>query len=137
MQLEPPFLVVRPGVSFWVETRPLEDCSATLQAFRAGCFLDAWCYDPAGGGWPILEATLQHRPSPSDEVLPWTHVGVALRLGPRIDADIRSVVAQLALVLRSGNEFCESLRTPPADVLDRFQRARTTAEIIGIAREYQ
>lgn len=38
---QPPFLVIRAGKSFWVEGRALNQCSATLHAFREGCFRDA------------------------------------------------------------------------------------------------
>jgi hypothetical protein len=133
MGLEPPFLVIRKGQSFWVETRAPEDCSATLQALRDGCFREAWCYDSTGGGWPILEAKLRSRPSFVQRVLPWKHVAVELQLGSRVNADLAALVSQLAVVLQSNNAFCESLRAAPADVLAQFQGARGPAEIIDIA----
>ena len=131
---EPPFLIVRKGQSFWVETRAVDDCSATLQAFHEGCFGDAWCYDSTGGAWPILEARLKQPPSFVHRVLPWKRVAVELHLGARVNADLPRLVSELATVLRSGNEFCESLPAPPAEILARFERARAPAEIIHIAR---
>ena len=135
MNPEPPVLVVRTGQSFWIETRAANDCSATLQAFRDGCFRDARCYDSTGGGWPILEATLKQRPSLLHRLMPWRQVGVELHLGSRIDADPAGVISSLAAILRSGNEFCDSLRTPPHELLTRFQNARDLADIIQVARK--
>jgi hypothetical protein len=137
MQPKPPFLVIRPGLAFWVETRAPERTGATLQALRDGCFRDAWCFDSSGGGWPILEATLKQRPSFIHQVLPWKRLAVELRLGSRMDMDLEAVVSQLAVILRSDNDFCESLRTPPAEVLARFQRALTPVDLITIASEYE
>jgi hypothetical protein len=136
MQPEPPFLVVRTGRAFWVETGTPEHIVATLQGFREGCFREAWFFDSTGGGWPILEATLKQRPSFIHQVLPWKRLAVELRLGSRMDMDLEAVVSQLAVILRSDNDFCESLRTPPAEVLARFQRARTPVDLITIASEY-
>jgi hypothetical protein len=134
MRPEPPFLVVRMGQSFWIETRAADDCSATLQAFREGCFRDAWCYDSTGSGWPILVAMLKRRPSFLPWLMPWKHVAVELQLGSRINADRAGVLASLATILRSGNDFCDSLRTPPHELLTRFQNARELADIIQVAR---
>jgi len=52
-------------------------------------------------------------------MLPWKRVAVELQLGLRVKADLAAVVSQLAVVLQSNNEFCESLRTAPAEVLAR------------------
>jgi hypothetical protein len=134
MHPQPPFLVVRAGQSFWIETRAAGDCSATLQAFREGCFRDAWCYDSTGSGWPILVARLKQRPSFLQWLMPWKQVAVELHLGSRIAADPAGVIASLAAILRSGNEFCDSLRTPPHDLVTRFQNARELADIIQVAR---
>jgi hypothetical protein len=136
MRLEPPFLVVREGRSFWVETRAPEECSATLQAFRKGCFREAWCYDSTGGRWPILAATLKRRPSFIDWMLPWTHVAVELQLGSRVEADLAAVVSRLANVLQSNNEFCESLPTAPAELVVQFRSARGPMDVIEIVRRY-
>jgi hypothetical protein len=136
MPPQPPFIVVRKGLAFWVETRPVDNCSATLQAFREGCFRDAWCYDSTGGGWPILEATLKQPPSLSQRMLRWKRVAVELRLGSRVNTDPATLVSELATVLRSGNEFCESLPTPPGELLATIERAPGVADIIHIARTH-
>lgn len=136
MHPEPPVLVVRMGQSFWIEARAAGDCAATLQAFREGCFRDAWCYDSTGGGWPILEARLKQRPSFLHRLMPWRQVAVELHLGSRIHADPADVFSRLATILRSGNEFCDSLRTPPHELLPRLQNARDLAVIIQVARTY-
>jgi hypothetical protein len=133
---EPPFLIVRKGLSFWVETRAVDNCSATLQAFREGCFRDAWCYDSTGGGWAILDATLKQPPSFAQRVLPWKRVAVELHLGSRVTTDPATVASELATVFRSGNEFCDHLPEAPAEVLRRIEAATSMAELIQIAHRY-
>jgi hypothetical protein len=132
---EPPFLVIREGKSFWVESRPLNECSATLQAFREGCFRDACCYDATGGVWPILSAQLKERPSLAQRLLPWRRVAVQLRIGARSEADLKALLSQLAVVLQSEGEFCESLAVPPNQILQRLETARTPSDAIRIACE--
>lgn len=135
--MKPPFLIVREGTSFWVETGSAEGCSATLQAVREGCFREAWCYDASGGVWPIVEATLKQRPTFAQRLLPWKRLAVDLRLGPRTETDVAIVVSHLARILRSDSGFCESLQAPAADVLRDFESARTPADLIRIARKYE
>jgi hypothetical protein len=134
--LTSPFLVVRPGEAFWVESCQPDDCSATLQAFRDGSFTGAWCYDATGGEWPIRDACLKRRPSLFDRAFPWKRVPVKLRVGPRAEIDLSTVIARIADVLRSGNAFCEDLRTPPSQILRQFERVRTPADVIDLARRY-
>jgi len=136
MTPEPPFLFIREGKSFWVESRPLNECSATLQAFREGCFRDACCYDATGGLCPVVNAALKKRPSLAQRLLPWRRVPVELHLGARSQADLKDVVSQLAAVLRSESGFNESAAVPPKDILQRFEGARTPSDVIRIAREY-
>src|SRR5512145_2971008 len=98
----PPYLVIRSGRSFWVEHRPPGSCAARLQAFRAGCFDEAHCYDESGRLWPIVGARLKRSPSFLERLLPSRWVPVELELGPAQPAAIEDVVARLASVLRSG-----------------------------------
>ena len=137
VRLRPPFLIVRQGQSFWVEAHAPEHCSATLQAFRDGCYSGAWCYDATGGEWPIINATLKERPTLLQRSFPWKRVAVELHLGLRVEADLAAAISRIAEVLRSDNEFCQGLRTPPAEVLRQFESARTTADLIQIARRWQ
>lgn len=136
MTPEPPFLVIREGKSFWVENRPLNECSATLQAFRERCFRDACCYDTSGGLWPIVNAALKERLSLVQRLVPWRRIPVELHLGARSQADLRDVVSQLAVVLRSESGFNDSAAVPPKEILQRFEDARTPSDVIRIAREY-
>lgn len=61
-------------------------------------------------------------------------MAVELQLGSRITADPAGVISSLATILRSGNAFCDSLRTPPRELLARCQNARELADIIQVAR---
>ena len=135
MNPEPPFLVIREGKSFWVEKRPVNECSATPQAFQEGCFRDACCYDATGGVWPIVGAELKERLSVAQRLLPWRRVRVEIQLGARCDVDLGNVLSKLALVLRSQSEFTSSLISPPSELLRRFEAARKPSDVIQVASE--
>jgi hypothetical protein len=135
MKPQPPFLVIREGTSFWVEDRPVDEWTATLQAFDDGCFRDACCYDTTGSRWHILDAGLRRRPSLAQRFLPWRQVSVAIRLGARSQPDLREVLAQLAAVLESGGEFSDALTIAPSILRERFQDAKLPSDIIRIALE--
>ena len=131
--IQPPFLVVRPGTSFWVETRPPEACVTTLQAFQEGCYESAWCYDAAGFEWPIIGATLTRPPSLLQRVLPWRRVAVTLDLGARTPVEVAVVISRIAEVLRSGNEFCDRLKAAPEEILAQMERSTSVADVIRVA----
>jgi hypothetical protein len=133
---EPPFLVIRHGKSFWVERNEPGSCAATLQAFREGCFSEASCYDETGGLWPIVAANLRQRPSIIHRVLPWLRIPVELRLGSRKQVELREVIAQLVVVLKRDSGFSDYLKDSPAEVLQRFETARTPGDVIRIAGEH-
>jgi hypothetical protein len=133
---QPPYLVIREGKAFWVEERSLGETSATLQAFEEGCFHNAWCYDATGSLWPIVIATLKEPPSFLRRLLAWRRVPVQLQFGAPTHVDVPDIVARLAKVLRSDNEFCEYLPDPPTDILHRFAEAHTPSDIISVARDY-
>jgi len=130
----PPYLVIRTGLAFWVETRPTDDCSARLQAFEEGCYRDAFCFDATGGLWPILDARLKRRPSFMDRLFGISWIPVELMLGQRRDAAVSEIVSHLADVLQNP-EFTEYSRTPPDILLGRLQRTRSPEELIDAARE--
>lgn len=132
---KPPFLIIRKGKSFWVENASLNNWTATLQAFREGCFLEASCYDAAGGMWPITKATLTQRPSLFQRLLPWRRVAVELHLGARVEVDIKHAVSQLEEVLRSDTEFIEFLAISSKVALSRFHDANTHQDVIDIAQD--
>ena len=130
--MNPPFLVVRPGKAFWVETRPPQDVTATLRAFADGCYSGTWWYDSSGGVWTVVEAKLQKRPSILDRGLQ-RPVAVELRFGPRADGDLAEALARISEVLNNDNEFCDSLKTPAVEVSAQFETARTTADLLAVA----
>lgn len=132
----PPYLVLREGKAFWVETRPLGETTATLQAFEEGCFHEACCYDASGSLWPVLTATLKGQPSLSGRLFAWRRVPVQLGVGAPTHVGVRDIISRLANVLRSDNEFCEYLPSPPTDILRRFEEALTPSDIIRVARDY-
>ena len=134
--MQPPFLVIRPGVSFWVETDPPYDCTATLQAFEDGCFSETLWYDTKGGEWTVVDAKLKSRPSHLDRAMPWRRVAVALRFGPRAEADVGKVLSRIRQVLDTDNEFCEYLKAPVTDVWAQLSKARTAADLIALARRH-
>jgi len=129
--MNPPFLVVRPGKAFWVETRPPQDATATLRAFADGCYSGTWWYDSSGGVWTVVEAKLRKRPSILDRGLQ-RPVAVELCFGPRADADLPEALARLSGIL-SDDEFCDSLKTPAVEVWAQFESARTTADLLAVA----
>ena len=92
--INPPFLVIRPGKAFWVETRPPHDATATLRAFADGCYSGTWWYDSTGGVWTVVEATLKKRASLLDRGLQ-RPVAVELRFGPRAEGDLAEALARI------------------------------------------
>ena len=133
----PPYLVLREGKAFWVETRPHGETSATLQAFEEGCFHDTCGYDAGGILWPVLAATLKGEPSLSARTFAWRRVTVQLVFGEPTPVGMPDIVSRLATVLRSDSEFCEHLSSSPVDILHRFEQALAPGEIIRVARDSQ
>ena len=132
----PPYLVIRDGVSFWVESRPLHQWSVTLHAFNQGCFQGACCYDADGGLWSIVKAEWRERPSLLNRLFPWRQAGVELRLGPCARVEIGNIVLRLAAILKSVSAFTEdALAAPPDAIIERFEGALTPLEIIQVAKE--
>jgi hypothetical protein len=130
--MRPPFLVIRPGKAFWVESRPPQDARATPGAFAEGCYVDTRWYDATGGVWRVVGATLRTAPSLLDRALQ-RPVSVALRFAPRQEGNVADARTQLSEVLRSDNEFCDSLKNPAADIRAKFDSARTIADLLAVA----
>jgi hypothetical protein len=130
--MNPPFLVIRPGKAFWVETRPPQEATATLRAFADGCYSGTWWYDSTGGVWTVVEDKLKKRPSLLDRGLQ-RPVVVELHFGPRREGDLAEALARIGEVLRSDNEFCDSLKTPAAEIWAQFESAHTTADLVAMA----
>lgn len=136
MTPQPPLLVIRENQSFWVEQMPVNEWSATLQAFREGCFRGVVCYDVTGGLWPIVSAVLKKRPSLAQRLLPWRRVQVEIHFGTRSQADLKDIVSRLAVVLGSESKFNEFLAASLTDILHRFEGAHSPSDVIHIAGEY-
>jgi len=131
----PPFLVLRPGIAFWVQDKPVEAAAATPQALAEGCYDGAACYDSTGGAWDILAAAYRE-PQPArwrQWLLRWQRHPVALRLGPRREVAPRDLLRALEDVLESGGAFAESLDQPAATLHARLRGARDSAELIALA----
>ena len=135
MTPEPPFLVIRKGKSFWVESDSTTNCAATLQAFREGCFFEASCYDATGGMWPIVDASLKRPPSILQRLMVWRRVPIELRFGIRTEVGVKEIVSELAAVLVRESEFTESLGVSSKAALERVELIRTHNDIIQVARE--
>jgi hypothetical protein len=134
--MNPPFLVIRPGQAFWVETQRPQDARATLSAFADGCYAGTWWYDATGGVWTVADARLKKPPSLLDRVLQRS-VGVELAFGPRAEGDLAEALNRIGEVLRSDNGFCDELKIPLLEVRALFERARTTAELAAVARRIE
>jgi hypothetical protein len=133
MTPSPPFLVIREGLSFWVERQAASAVSITLQAFDEGCYSGALIYDGEGCLWPVESATLKVQPTFIDRLLPWRLLPVELHLGVPVAAGVSEIFAKLERILLSEKEFADSLQEPREVCLKRLQTARSAYELIVIA----
>ena len=129
----PPYLVIRRGVSFWVEQRGLGEWTATPQAMDEGCFRDACLYDIKGNLWQVVDARFTQQPSWINLLLPWRQLSVLVELRPMQKPAMTEVLADLAAILQSANAFVESLDTDAGKVFECLTRATTPAELIAYA----
>ncbi len=54
-ELSPPsYLLIRTGMAFWIERRPLADWTATARALPEGCFGATGLFDTKGRLWQIV-----------------------------------------------------------------------------------
>lgn len=132
----PPYLVIRKGVSFWVENRSLSDWTATPQAFNEGCFLNACLYDANGDLWQISQTQLKQRPSFLNTLFPWRQLPLLLSVSSMPKPDVLDILAELAAILESGNSFSESLDGDPANRLECLSSAATSIELIQQAEKF-
>lgn len=131
-----PYLVIRRALAYWVEHRPPADCLARLQAFREGCFDDAWCFDATGRIWPIVNARVARRLRLWERISATHWVPIEIELGPHSKPPLPEVVSRLADVLLGPSEFCDHLTEPPEALLQRFEAAGTPEELIRVADEH-
>jgi hypothetical protein len=127
---QPPYLVIRKGVAFWVENRRLSDWTASPQAFNEGCFRNASLYDIHGDLWQIVRAEFTKQPSIVNTLFPWRQLPVEVELRPHGKPRIADILAELAAILGSGSSFSENLDHAPPDVLERLKSATGPAELI-------
>jgi hypothetical protein len=131
----PPYLVIREGVSFWVESRPLSDWTATPQALDEGCFRDACIYDANGHLWQIDRAEFKLQPSFVDMVFPWRQLPLRIDISSGARPGTPDLLAELAAILESGSSFLEGLDGDPREILECLKRATTPTELIHYAEK--
>ncbi len=126
----PPYLVIRKGVAFWVENRPLSEWSATPQAFNEGCFRNTCIYDTRGRLWEIVRFAFTKPPTFVNTIMPWRQLPVQIEIRPCEKPTVTDILAELTAILESGNSFCEYLNHDPADILKSLENATTPTELI-------
>jgi hypothetical protein len=130
----PPLLFIRPKHAFWTESQWNASPSATLQAFREGCFEETRCLDAEGRGWPIVAATLTTPASLLDKLFPWRRLPVALTLGQPTPADLNESIEALCEILsHPDSDFPFELSAPPTTIQEQFKSARSVPELISMA----
>lgn len=130
---EPPYLVIRKGVSFWVEHKPLSDWTATPQAFEEGCFRNACLYDTKGDLWQIVHARFKQQPSLVNTLLPWRQLPVLFEISLTPKPSVPDVLSEIAAILKTVNSFSENLDCDPGEVLENLKRATSPTELIQYA----
>lgn len=131
-----PYLVIRKGVAFWVDNRPLSRWTVTPQAFEEGCFRNTYLFDTDGNLWQIVYAALTQQPSFVNTLLPWRQLPVRIEIGPSTKPTITDILAELAQILESENSFSECLEHDPADILEHLRTATTPSELIQYVGKY-
>lgn len=131
--LTPPFLVVRPGVTFWLERRHPNELRGYAQAVREGCFDDAYCLDLVGRMWPVAGYCLPGC-HPIRRVL-MLMVPIELQLGvPHPDA-LERVLQDLKTTLTSDTEVVDYLREAgegPGPILEGLEQCDTTESLFQL-----
>lgn len=135
MNPEPPILVIRKGIAFWVEQLPAQEWVATVQAVREGCFLDCVCFDATGAFWPIVDATVNSAGSLLERLTPWHQVPVSVAFGNESRPSLSDVVLQLTTLLEGDDGFTEASGADKAEVVRRLKLAATPLEVIRISSE--
>lgn len=136
----PPYLVIREGVAFWVENRPLSEWSATPQAFNEGCFRNTFIYDTSGNLWHIVHSAFTKPPTFVNTIMRWRQLPVRIEIRPCEKPAVADILAMLTAILESGNSFCEDLNDlnhDPAQVLKSLGNVTTPMELIEQAGKYQ
>lgn len=131
-----PLLYIRPQLAFWTESEWNGTSSATLQAFREGCYEKSWCLDTSQRCWPIVAAKPIRPVSFSNKLLPWRRLSVALTFGAPRPIALGEVVEALCEILsRPDSDFPFELAEPPARIQARLRSAQSAPQLIAIAIE--
>ncbi len=126
-----PLLIVRPGISFWIEAAPIQ-LTSTVSALRDDVFDGAVSIDKSGLGRPIVSATPSNPPSLLDRLLPWRRVTVSAAFGePRLWA-LDDLKARLVEVLKTGNDFVDALQGGPEELQRQIVAAESFDRIFEI-----
>ncbi|MDH3223375.1 MAG: DUF1493 family protein [Gemmatimonadota bacterium] len=129
----PPFLVLRPSLAFWVERERHSLLRATPQAFREGCYEGAEFIDRGGGSWPVVGARLRDARSLWSWLSPAKPVRVKVTLGSRRQMSLAETISSLIGVLRSDSEWCAHLSLPPQELASRLERCESYSDVIEVA----
>ncbi|MDJ0786396.1 MAG: hypothetical protein QNK05_06280 [Myxococcota bacterium] len=130
-----PCLVIRPGLSFWIEEQSPAHCRARLQAFQEGCYEDTRWVDRTGGLFRARSARLARPPSLREKLVPTSWLPVVVELGPRRGVTPEEVADLLEGVLRGESEFSDHVRPSAEMLLGRFRRATSIAELLRLAAD--
>ena len=128
-----PYLMLRPGQAFWVETGAPPCISATLQGLRT--LEDAACIDRDGGRWTVRSAHPARDIGVADRALPWRRIPVRLVLGPRHQTTLDAVRAELGEILQTHSEFTDHLHGSLESWQERIAAARTLQDLIAALAE--
>lgn len=117
--------------AFWLERAWNSTHATTLQAFRSGVFVDAWCVDAGRQRWPIVSAQPVRTPSLLHRLLPWRRFPVKLTLGPVEPAQLGSVVHALCDILADPeSDFAYDSFTASPEVLQHELRHVSSLEAL-------
>ena len=127
IQENPPYLVIRRGMAFWV-TETHAQWRATAQALADGVFADTYLYTARGDLWQINTA------SPPTHAffksrLPWQKLSISLDFKRLPPAPLATVQADLADILNSDQALVTHLpdanQLSATEMLTWFTRVET------------
>ena len=129
MTLQPPFLVIRAGTSFWRHDTAAEDAWCTLDAWEENVYEGTVFYDGAGGRQEIAAAELLEEPM--EMALPTQRLAVRLEFAPRETVPFADVVTAVREVLNSESEFVDYVGAPVAEMHRRLDGVQDFAGLMA------
>ncbi|MFN9719800.1 MAG: hypothetical protein ACK58L_13960 [Planctomycetota bacterium] len=133
----PPYLVIRPGVSFWVDPRPLSRWTATSQALNEGCFRDVFIYEGRGDLWRVIDARFTQPISRAGSLLLWQQQTVQLELMRMPQPSVRGIRDDLVAILDASAEVSEHAGEDRGKRWEILERAARPTELIRSAESLQ